>query len=205
MIPKIKGYYFITDAGLSLSGNERDVIEALKSGVTVIQYRDKGRMGRDALVEASRLRKLCKRALFIVNDRVDIALACGADGVHLGQDDIPCRTARKLLGKKRIIGVTARSVAEARKAVLDGADYVAVSPVFKTGTKEDAGEPVGIELIKKIKKLVKTPLVAIGGINLYNARGVIIAGADAVCAISCVVTKKDVSEEIKKFQRLYKR
>jgi len=200
---KIKGYYFITDAGLSLAGNRGDVRSAVKAGSRIVQYRAKCLHGKEMLAEALSLKTLCRGALFIVNDRVDIALACGADGVHLGQDDIPCGLARKLLGRNKVIGITVRNVIEAKKAISQGADYIAAAPVFATGTKKDAGNPVGLELIRKIKRFARIPVIAIGGINLYNAREVIGAGADAVCAISCVVAKKNPAAEIVKFQRLF--
>lgn len=200
----IRGYYFITDSDLSLKGNESDIKAALGAGSVIIQYRKKKASAKEMLVEATRLKALCDGALFIVNDRIDIALACGAGGVHIGQDDMPCRVARKLLGNDKIIGVTVRSVSEAKEAVQAGADYIAVAPVYPTGTKLDAGEPVGLKLISELKKAVNVPVVAIGGIKLANAPEVIAAGADAICAISCVVTKNDVEAEIRKFQELFR-
>jgi thiamine-phosphate pyrophosphorylase len=199
----MKGYYFITDGDLSRAGNDSDVKNALRAGVRVIQYRNKGGSSLALVREAARLKKLCSQALFLVNDRVDIALAVDADGVHLGQEDMPIVLARRLLGKKKIIGVTVHSLAEARRARKAGADYLGISPVFATGTKQDAGVPAGVGLIRQIKKEISLPLVAIGGIKLSNAAAVIAAGADAVCAISAVVTGKDVKKEIGKFQRLF--
>jgi thiamine-phosphate diphosphorylase len=117
---------------------------------------------------------------------------------------MPLPAARKLLGRGKVIGVTVSSVSQAKKALACGADYIAVAPVFQTGTKKDAGIPVGIALVKNIKAISKVPVAAIGGINPANAQSVINAGADAVCAISCVVSKKDVAAEIRKFQRLFK-
>jgi len=142
--------------------------------------------------------------IFIINDRVDIALAVDADGVHIGNDDMPYGVSRKLLGKKKIIGVTVHNVKEAVKAQKMGADYLGVSPIFSTGTKKDAGLPVGVELIKKIKRSVSIPIIAIGGINLSNAPRVIEAGANGLCAISAVVTKQNVKQEIEKFQELFR-
>jgi thiamine-phosphate diphosphorylase len=139
-----------------------------------------------------------------VNDRVDIALAVGADGVHLGQEDLPIEIARKLLGRKKVIGLTVHSLAEARQALAAGADYLGVGPIFATLTKPDAGPPAGIQLIRQIKRAVKIPLVAIGGINLANAPEVIRAGADGLCAISAVVSGEDVRTEVGKFQRLFR-
>jgi thiamine-phosphate pyrophosphorylase len=200
---KISGYYFVTDSGLSIAGDEDDVRSAVRAGAGIIQYRDKEAGGMEMLERAKRLRSLCGGALFIVNDRVDVALACGAGGVHLGQDDLPCETARKILGKRAVIGVTVHSAAEARKALSDGADYLGVSPIFATGTKKDAGPAAGVKLVEEIRVFSPVPIVAIGGINLENAQSVIRAGADAVCAISCVVTKIDVEAEVRKFQALF--
>lgn len=198
------GYYFITDASLSRRGNLSDVKQALKAKVRVVQYRDKFAPTRELYSQALKLRSLCKNAIFIINDNVDIALSVNADGVHLGQDDLPYRVARKLLGKKRIIGVTAHNLSQAREAERLGANYIAVSPIFSTRTKLDAGPARGIRLIKEIRKRVAIPIIAIGGINLINAREVVKAGANGLCAISAVVTRPDVKREIEKFQRLFR-
>jgi thiamine-phosphate pyrophosphorylase len=173
--------------------------------VEAVQYRNKYASAEEMYEEALQLRKLCKNVTFLVDDRIDIALAVGADGVHLGQDDLPYGIARRLLGKKKIIGLTVHNLSEARKAQGLGADYISVSPIFKTATKKDAGIPVGLHLIEKIKRQIKIPVIAIGGINLSNAQDVIRSGADGLCAISAVVTKNDVKREIEKFQELFKR
>lgn len=199
----IQGYYFITDASLSRKGNESDVRSAVKAGVGIVQYREKNAATRTMLEEARRLRSLCKKTLFVVNDRIDIALAAGADGVHLGQGDMPYRAARRLLGRERLIGLTVHSVGEAREAAGLGADYIGVSPIFTTATKRDAGAPAGVMLIKRIRAAVRIPIVAIGGITPENAPSVIAAGADALCAISAVVTKSNVVERIRRFQSLF--
>jgi len=199
----IKGFYFITDARLSRAGNISDVKNALAAGVKVVQYRDKGACSADMYAEAQYLRRLCHRIIFLVNDRVDLALAVGADGVHLGQDDLPYKAARKLLGKKRIIGLTVHTLPEARAACAAGADYLGVSPIFATRTKPDAQDPVGPDLIRKIKKHTRVPLIAAGGIGLSRAAQVISVGADGVSAISAVVTYPDVQRRIKEFQKLF--
>ena len=203
MNKKISGYYFITDSSLSKAGNLRDVLCAAKAGVKIIQYRNKSGSTKELYEEALRLKSACGKSIFLINDRVDIAFAVDAGGVHLGQDDMPCRTARKILGRNKIIGVTARNVREAKKARKDGADYIGVSPVFGTATKSDAGKPVGTGMVRKIKKAVSVPVVAIGGINLSNAPGVVKAGADGLCAISAVVAKSNPAAEIRKFQKLF--
>ena len=200
----MKGYYFITDSGLSRAGNISDVKLADACGVYAVQYRNKNAETREMFDEALRLREICRNALFLINDRIDIALAVDADGVHLGQSDMPYRTARKMLGPGKIIGITVHNIAEATEAQSLGADYLGVSPIFQTVTKSNAGKPAGIALIEEIRDLVDIPLVAIGGINLANAPEVVRAGADGLCAISAVVAKEDVSGEIKKFQDLFR-
>jgi thiamine-phosphate pyrophosphorylase len=198
----MRGYYFITDSALSRRGNARDVRDAVAAGACAVQYRDKGADSR-ALYEAARaLRELCGKTPFIVNDRLDIALAAHADGVHLGQGDVPCRVARKILGAKKIIGVTVHTVAQAVAAAREGADYVAVSPIFATGTKKDAGRPVGLGLLRRVKARIGIPVVAIGGITHANVWQVIAAGADCVCAISDVIARRDVKKQIRIYQRL---
>jgi thiamine-phosphate pyrophosphorylase len=199
----MRGYYFITEARLSRAGNLSDVAGAVAAGVRVVQYREKQGRTRDLVAEARQLRELCRQTLFLVNDRVDVALEVGADGVHLGQEDLPCPEARQILGRGKIIGVTIRNVAEALAAQAGGADYLGVSPIFSTATKADAGAPTGVALLAEVRRRVSLPLVAIGGITLANAPEVIRAGADGVCAISAVVTQPDVRVEIEKFQRLF--
>ncbi len=198
-----RGYYFITDSALSRQGIFSDCRNAVAAGVGVVQYRAKDISSRQMLDEALRLRAICAKALFLVNDRVDIALACGADGVHLGQEDISCVCARRLLGRKAVIGVTVHSIKEALAAEKAGADYLGVSPVFATTTKKDAGRPAGLELVRSLRCRTRLPLVAIGGITLENAGRVIASGADAVCAISSVVAFSDVRSRIREFQRLF--
>jgi thiamine-phosphate pyrophosphorylase len=199
----MRGFYFITDAGLSRAGNEADVKAALAAGVKVVQYREKGADTRAMYEEALRLKALCRGALFLINDRVDLALAVDADGVHLGQQDLPYEIARRLVGPEKIIGITVSTAAEALDAAGQGADYLGVSPIFPTTTKTDAGEPGGLALLREIRQRVSLPLIAIGGIALANATEVIQAGADGLCAISAVVTTPDVKAEIAKFQALF--
>jgi thiamine-phosphate pyrophosphorylase len=201
----MKGYYFITDAGLSRAGNLSDVAKAMAAGVRVVQYRQKQGSTRDLVAEARQLRRLCRQALFLINDWVEVALEAKADGVHLGQEDLSCLEARKILGPDKIIGVTVHNLAEALGAQAGGADYLGVSPIFSTATKADAGLPTGVALVAAIRRRVSIPLVAIGGITLANAPVIIEAGADMVCAISAVVTKADVRMEIDKFQALFRK
>ena len=199
----MKGYYFITDARLSRAGNISDVRCALAAGVKVVQYRAKDTGTRDMLAEALELKRLCQGAIFLVNDRVDVALAVDADGVHLGQEDLPCDEARRLLGPGKIIGITVSCLEEALSAARQGADYLGVSPIFATQTKLDAGIPTGLTLLREVSTAVSLPLAAIGGLTLQNTSEAIAAGAQMVCAISAVVTETDVRGEIEKFQRLF--
>lgn len=200
----IYGYYFITDSDLSRAGNPQDVREAVACGVSVIQFRSKLASTAQMIDEAQALKQLCGDSLFIVNDRVDVALSVDADGVHLGQDDMPLTMARGLLGHEKIIGVTVHSFDEAKKAQTESADYLAISPIFPTHTKKDAGQPVGIALLQEISACVDLPIVAIGGITLDNARDVVSAGAEAICAISAVVTQRDIRQCIKQFQEIFR-
>jgi thiamine-phosphate pyrophosphorylase len=180
------------------------VAAAVAAGVRVVQYRRKQGRIEELVAEARQLRELCRNLRFLVNDRVDLALEVGADGVHLGKEDLPCPEARKILGPETIIGVTVGTVSEALAAQAGGADYLGVSPIFATATKADAGAAAGVTLLAEIRRRVSLPLVAIGGITLTNAPGVIAAGADAVCAIAAVVTQTDVRAEIEKFQGLFR-
>ncbi len=200
----MRGYYFITDAGLSRAGNLSDVRCAVAAGVSLVQYRAKDVPLRAMLAEARELKELCRGARFLVNDRVEVALAVEADGVHLGQEDLPCDAARRLLGPGKIIGITVGSMAEALAAARQGADYLGVSPIFPTNTKPNAGAPTGLTLLREIRDAVSLPLAAIGGISLENAAKVIAQGADLVCAISAVVTRVDVRGEVEKFQKLFR-
>jgi thiamine-phosphate pyrophosphorylase len=168
-----------------------------------VQYRNKIGESKELYDEAVILKGICQNAKLLINDRLDIALAVDADGVHIGQTDMPYDVTRKLLGKDKIVGVTVHDLEEAIAAEEMGADYLGVSPIFSTDTKKDAGKPSGPSLIKEIKKACKIPVIAIGGINIDNASEVIFAGADMICAISAVVCSDDVYKEVRKFQKLF--
>lgn len=152
------------------------------------------------LLQATAFRQLCSKTCFLINDRLDVALAIDAAGVHLGQDDLPLEVARNLLGPRGIIGITVHNLEEAHIAERGGADYLGVSPIFTTQTKPDTGKAAGLEMVERIRKSVHIPLVAIGDINLQNAPEAIRAGADAICANSQVVTTPDVRAAITQFQ-----
>ena len=150
--------------------------------------------------EASEIRSICREnAIFLVNDRIDVALAVDADGVHIGQDDMPIETARKLLGAGKIIGLTVHNRDEAIEAEKNGADYVGLGPIFDTTTKKDAGKGIGPESIMEVKNAIKIPVVAIGGINRENCGSVIENGADSLVAISAIVCSDDVKRETRDF------
>lgn len=195
------GLYFITDRNLTKKTIISDVISAINAGVKIIQYREKELSTREMYQEAKTIRDITreKNVILIINDRIDIALAVSADGIHIGQDDMPFDITRRILGEDKIIGLTVHNTEEAILGEKLGADYLGVSPIFATATKKDAGEPAGIELIKKVKKAVKTPLVAIGGINYENVDQVLNTGIVNIAVISAIVTKENVEEECKKF------
>ena len=203
----MKGYYFITDSKMSRAGNRSDVLAAVSCGVETIQYRNKNAETREMYQEALELAQICRDAgsFFLINDRLDVAMAVEADGVHVGQTDMPCSKTRRLLGRGKMIGVTVHSLVEALQAEREGADYLGVSPIYQTATKPDAGKPAGIRLIEEIRERVSLPLIAIGGINHSNAPEVVQAGADGLCAISCVVAEDDVRSQIRRFQELFER
>jgi thiamine-phosphate pyrophosphorylase len=195
--------YLVTDAGLSLGRTHVQVVEAaVRGGVTVVQYREKSAGTRQMIEEARELRQLCRAAgvPFIVNDRIDIALAVDADGVHVGQDDMPASLARRLIGKGRILGVSAGSPEEARKAETDGADYIGASPIFATPTKTDAPAPLGVEGLRQLARVVSIPVVAIGGINAGNARSMMMAGAAGVAVVSAIVGAQNMEAAAKEIR-----
>nr|NIW43722.1 thiamine phosphate synthase [Gammaproteobacteria bacterium] len=168
---------------------------ALTGGADVIQLRDKKASSRKFYEVGAEIRKITRErgAIFIVNDRVDIALTTDADGVHVGQDDLPAVETRKLIGSDKILGVSVTSPQEARQAERDGADYLGVGPVYEArSTKSDAGEPMGLSLIRDARKHCRIPIVGIGGINITNAVNVLKAGADGVAIISAIVSADDI-------------
>lgn len=199
----MKGYYFITDNRLSKAGNIKDIQTALDAGTRMVQYRNKTGKALEMYEEALIITKMCMHIPFIINDRIDIALAVDADGVHIGQDDLPIDVVRRLIGLGKLIGVTVHNVQDAIDAESNSADYIGIAPIFATETKTDTLEPVGTELIKEIRRAVRIPVIAIGGIDHENAPDVIKAGADMLCAISCVLKSDDMKSEIEKFQCMF--
>ena len=200
--PENAGLYFITDRKLSKNGLASDAKSALSAGVKIIQYREKEYSTSRMLEEASFLKKICSEhnAIFIVNDRLDIALAVNADGVHLGQEDMPFETAKSLM-PSAIIGVTVHNLQEAKDAERKGASYLGVSPIFATSTKPDAGKAAGVQLLKEIKSRVKIPVVAIGGINESNLQSVLETGCRNVSMISAILNAENVEAECREINR----
>ncbi len=185
----------ITRAVAHLRRGHLEVAQAaLAGGATIIQLRDKELSGKALLALAQEMRKLTRaqQAAFIVNDRLDLALASEADGVHLGQEDIPISVARRLLGAKAIIGASVADADQAREAAAAGASYLGVGPVFPTGSKADAGEAIGLEAITHIKRTVSLPVLAIGGLTCDNVKNIIAAGADGAAVISAVTDAPDM-------------
>jgi thiamine-phosphate pyrophosphorylase len=188
--------YVITDREIARGLSHAEIARrVICGGADVVQLREKGMPCRDLLATAREIREITREAgvLFIVNDRIDIAIVAGADGVHLGQDDLPVREARRIAPAGFIIGVSVGCVAEAVAAESAGAGYVALSPIFPTTSKDDAGPGHGIQVLRGICNAVSIPVIAIGGITHQNVSEVVAAGADGVAVISAVVGREDIT------------
>ncbi len=198
---QIKGLYIILDQQYAT----RDIIsiaqDAIDAGVDVIQYREKGLPKKDALNIAEKLRKLTAGTgiPFIINDDPALALAVDADGVHLGQDDIPPHVARRILGEDKIIGLSTHSYQEAIEAGSSGINYIGFGPIFQSGTKMVAA-PHGPEAITRVRNAITIPLIAIGGINEENITDVIRCGADGAAVISAILSSSDIKKSVRKFK-----
>jgi len=183
--------YLVTDRRLSLGRTTCEVVaEAIAGGVTAVQLREKHCSTREFIAEARLVKKLLQGTAIplIINDRLDVALAVEAEGVHLGQQDMSISDARRLAGSRLIIGISAESLADALRAEAEGADYIGISPVFATATKTDTAKPLGLAGIRRIREAVRLPLVGIGGITVDNAIEVLRAGADGVAVVSAIVS-----------------
>ncbi len=173
--------------------------EAVEEGVTLVQLRAKNLSDRDFLHLALKLSEKLeeKRTPLIINDRVDIAFSSGATGVHMGQDDLPLSYAREILGRDKLIGISANTKEEALLAEEGGADYLGVGPVYFTSTKKSANTPLGLEGFREIRKKVRIPILAIGGINHKNASDVMACGADGIAVISAIWGANNIHQAVK--------
>ena len=192
--PRLRGLYVITDEKMG-GGHLAIARAALDGGAAILQLRDKGSSLSRLLETARELRRLTRatRALFIINDRVDVALAANADGVHLGPDDLPVAVARRLLGPHRLVGASCGDVAEAQKAERAGADYIGAGAIFGTNTKHDAGAAIGLATLRAITMATSLPVAAIGGVNRDNIAATIAAGASLACVVSAVAGAGDAA------------
>ena len=199
---KIQGLYAIIDNSIRPELSNIEIAKrALPGGTKIVQLRGKGLSSKELLEQAREIRELTRKAgaTFIVNDRADIALLSDADGVHLGQDDLPIAAARNVLGKAKLIGISTHNIEQALKAEQEGADYVGFGPVFGTTTKTDAEEAKGITALAEVKTRVSIPVIAIGGITLENLREVIDAGANGTAVISAIAKADNIEETTKRF------
>jgi len=194
MKKQIGQYHVLTDTVLQSRFSHAELTKlAIAGGADTIQFRQKIGTTRKMIEVARQLKHLCAEAgvTFLVNDRVDVAIAADADGVHLGQDDFPLPLARELLGGSRIIGGSAATLKEARKCLAEGVDYIGFGPVFPTTSKADAGPVSGIELLKQVVEAVPLPVIAIGGIDAENTVEVIRSGTHGIAVISAVCCQEN--------------
>lgn len=197
---KIGRLHVLTDATLQNRFTHLELTEmAIDGGAHTIQFRQKEGSTKEMITTATAMKRLCasKGATFIVNDRIDVAIAAEADGVHLGQDDFPIPLARKLLGNNRIIGGSAATPEEIETCIREGVDYVGYGPVYATGSKDDAGPVSGIDLLGRIVSSTPVPVIAIGGIDQNNASHVLGTGAHGIAVISSVCCREDPQKAAK--------
>ncbi len=186
--------YLVTDRPLSLGRDITWIVEeAVKGGVTMVQLREKDCRTRDFIELASGLKEKLKpyNVPLIINDRVDVALASDADGVHIGQSDMPYQMARKIMGKDKIIGLSVETMEQVTEANQLDVDYIGISPVFSTPTKKDTFHPFGLDGVKKVMEISSHPAVAIGGINESNAVDIFKAGANGIAVVSAICSAED--------------
>ncbi len=205
-----KAFYFISDSTITDITAVEQANEACKNELFAFQYREKGKCTDEMIAEAKEIAAICRKCgvPFIVNDKLDLALAVDADGLHIGQTDLEYAPARKHLGRDKIIGVTANSLKDAEKAVALGADYIAASPIFQTLTKKDAGDAKGIAFARGVAGIANgagIPVAGIGGITLENAHSVLGAGVFTVCAISASLKDGRIKETVSRFNEIIKK
>lgn len=196
-MPIQPGLYYITNTELTIKDIFSDTEEALKAGVKTVQYREKSGSSLDMFSKAKKLKELCNKysALFIVNDRIDIALAVEADGVHLGQDDLPLAEAQRITKGKMILGLSTHSYQQAVDAEKAGADYIGFGPVYSTQTKQGAGVARGTAELEQVISTVKIPVVAIGGVKSTNLKEITATGAKHAAIISEIATADSVYQK----------
>jgi thiamine-phosphate pyrophosphorylase len=196
--------YLVTDRSLSRGRSTLEIVRAaVRGGVTCVQLREKTCSTREFIEEALKLKAFLDSSgvALIINDRVDVALAVAADGVHLGQSDMPLAAARAIVGESMVIGISAESLRDAVEAESGGADYLGVSPIFATPTKADTAAPLGLEGLQAIRRAVKIPLVGIGGLNRGNAAEAVRRGADGVAVVSAIVAAEDPEQAARDLKR----
>ena len=201
----MRGLYLVTDRGLcGKKPLEEVVIQAVKGGAAYVQLREKEISTRFFVEEAKRIKKILEpyKVPLIINDRVDVALACGAEGVHIGQEDMPYEIVRKLMGQKAIIGLSVETWEDVEASQKLDVNYIGVSPVFSTPTKTDTKGAWGLEGLAKIKAFSRHPLVAIGGINESNVREVVKAGAECVAVVSAICASPDPEAAARKINEI---
>lgn len=199
---KIGRFHLITDTVIQSRFTHVELARmAIKGGADTIQYRSKSGSTREMIDTAIKIKALCTEANvpLIINDRVDVAIASGADGVHLGDDDFPIPLARKLLGQGAIIGGSAGNIDKAFKCLSDGADYIGSGPVYGTNSKPDAGNAIGVETIRRIGEKISLPVIAIGGVTVNDVGELLAAGAHGVAVISAVCLSDDPEAAARRF------
>lgn len=196
------GLYGITAGRFSAGRSTIEVVrQMIAGGIGIIQYREKKHIlsSRQILAECREIREITRDAgvTFIVNDHVDVAMLVDADGVHVGQDDLPVAEVRRLLGPKKIIGLSTHSPRQAEEAAGLGADYIGVGPIFATRTKEDVCDPVGFSYLEWVRDNISLPYVAIGGIKLHNIGEIVSRGAKTICLVTEIVGAPDIVSRVR--------
>lgn len=202
---KDKKIYLVTDYRIPFDELLKRTEEALKAGVKLVQYRDKNISTKLMCERARKLFDLCKKydSIFLVNDRVDVAMAINADGVHIGQDDMDCKVARELLGKDKIIGVSTKTLEESKKALKDGADYLGCGAIYSTNTKDTS--VLSIDSLKEIKENINIPIYGIGGINTENITYELKELLDGVAIVTAILNSDNIEETINRFKNIKKK
>lgn len=198
----LSGLYIILDPSIWPARPLTNVLRtAAEAGASLFQYRNKSAAMKDAYVEALALRQAAAKAdvLFIVNDRCDLALAVDADGVHLGQNDLPLDLARKVMGPDKLIGISTHNPDQVQEAIAGKPDYLGFGPIFKPGSKQDHDPVVGLEGLRAVRELTSLPVFAIGGIQIEQVREVLRVGADGVAVISGILKAPDISDAVNAF------